>query len=108
MTRTRGIPKSGRTWKSPQSKRELPPCLRTSWRKKIEKRSALKALKAKEQMLKEESARKREEHKKRIEDRKRRREQNELKNSSYQLITDPRKLKKVTKRQLKNKVVIRK
>uniref|UniRef100_L7M2E0 Coiled-coil domain-containing protein 86 n=1 Tax=Rhipicephalus pulchellus TaxID=72859 RepID=L7M2E0_RHIPC len=100
----RGIPKSGRVWKSEKKRfssmvKDRP--LKTSWKFKMEQRAERKALLALDREIKEEKKRKIEEKKKRREENLRRREENAKKSEVVQVIKNTAKIKRMSKKQLR-------
>ncbi|XP_065291684.1 coiled-coil domain-containing protein 86-like isoform X1 [Dermacentor albipictus] len=101
----RGVPKSGRVWKSEKKRfssmvKDRP--LKTSWKFKMEQRAERKALLALDRELKEEKKRKIEEKKKRREENLRRREENAKKAEVVQVIKNTAKIKRMSKKQLRH------
>ncbi|KAH7955799.1 coiled-coil domain-containing protein 86 [Rhipicephalus sanguineus] len=100
----RGVPKSGRVWKSEKKRfssmvKDRP--LKTSWKFKMEQRAERKALLALDREIKEEKKRKIEEKKKRREENLRRREENAKKSEVVQVIKNTAKIKRMSKKQLR-------
>ncbi|KAL5477958.1 hypothetical protein EMCRGX_G024824 [Ephydatia muelleri] len=100
----RGIPKSGRFWRTPgtrsNSKIALK-SLKTPWSKRQKEREEKKILKLYQQQLKEAKQKEKEEKKRRIEEHKARREENKKKAEIVQKITNSKKLKRLSKKQFK-------
>ncbi|KAH7960645.1 hypothetical protein HPB49_022004 [Dermacentor silvarum] len=101
----RGVPKSGRVWKSEKKRfssmmKDRP--LKTSWKFKMEQRAERKALVALDREIKEEKKRKIEEKKKRREENLRRREENAKKAEIVQVIKNTAKIKRMSKKQLRH------
>ena len=102
------MPASGRWWKPKQSQRfsmtkikAQKKTLSTSWKRKMEQRKLKKQMKEYERSLIEKKIQKREEQKQERLDWQKRRAENEMKSSSVQVIKDPNKLKKMSKKQLR-------
>ncbi|XP_037282276.1 coiled-coil domain-containing protein 86 [Rhipicephalus microplus] len=100
----RGVPKSGRVWKSEKKRfssmvKDRP--LKTSWKFKMEQRAERKALLALDREIKEEKKRKIEEKKRRREENLRRREENAKKSEVVQIIKNTAKIKRMSKKQLR-------
>uniref|UniRef100_A0A224Z818 Coiled-coil domain-containing protein 86 n=1 Tax=Rhipicephalus zambeziensis TaxID=60191 RepID=A0A224Z818_9ACAR len=100
----KGVPKSGRVWKSQKKRfssmvKDRP--LKTSWKFKMEQRAERKALLALDREIKEEKKRKIEEKKKRREENLRRREENAKKSEVVQVIKNTAKIKRMSKKQLR-------
>uniref|UniRef100_A0A1E1XS83 Coiled-coil domain-containing protein 86 n=1 Tax=Amblyomma sculptum TaxID=1581419 RepID=A0A1E1XS83_AMBSC len=100
----KGIPKSGRVWKSEKKrfssmKKDRP--LKTSWKVKMEQRAERKALLALDRQLKEEKKRLIEEKKQRRAENLRRREENAKKAEIVQVIKNTAKIKRMSKKQLR-------
>mmetsp|Transcript_3246 Transcript_3246/g.9428 ORF Transcript_3246/g.9428 Transcript_3246/m.9428 type:complete len:150 (-) Transcript_3246:1124-1573(-) len=104
----RGKPASGRSWKKPQKARSSSMVtkanagLRSSWDKKMAKRRQAQEVRELQRALREEKRREIEEQKQQRLERARVREENTMKNTTYHLITDDTKLKKMNKKQLKS------
>ncbi|XP_064461222.1 coiled-coil domain-containing protein 86-like [Ornithodoros turicata] len=101
----RGLPKSGRPWKTPKTRfssmQKVKP-LRTSWKVKMQQRAERKALL--EFSHEVEAARKKEleEKRKKSEEKRRRREENSRKAEIVQVLRNTSKIKKLSKKQLRN------
>lgn len=101
----KGKPKSGRVWKDSNKKRfshmvnDRP--LRSSWNVKMRERQETKLVKSLSQQLKDEKRHEREEKKRRREENLRRRLENERKAEIVQVIRNPAKLKRASKKQLR-------
>ncbi|ELR20143.1 Coiledcoil domain containing protein [Acanthamoeba castellanii str. Neff] len=101
----KGVPKSGRVWKSTNNKRSssllVGKAYNKTWEAKSQEREKLKVLKAKERALKEDTQQKKEQEKKEAAERRKRKEENLKKSTVVQKITDTRKLKKMKRSQFK-------
>jgi len=75
--------------------------MKVSWERKVKEKQKQDAIKAEERLFKERIKQEQEEKKKIREQRKRLREENELKSSTFQVITNTQKIKKMNKKQLK-------
>ena len=103
------LPASGRWWKPKQSERfsmgkikAQKKTLSTSWKRKMEQKKLKKQMKEYERSLIEAKRERREEQKQERLDRQKRRAENEMKSATVQVIRDPNKLKKMSKKQLRN------
>eukprot|EP01102_Stenamoeba_stenopodia_P011315 TRINITY_DN3461_c0_g1_i2.p1 TRINITY_DN3461_c0_g1~~TRINITY_DN3461_c0_g1_i2.p1 ORF type:complete len:135 (+),score=41.40 TRINITY_DN3461_c0_g1_i2:108-512(+) len=100
----RGKSVSGRTWKKTtkraSSQINVKP-LRSSWQKKVSEKERLKQVKLHENLLKEAVRQQKEEERARMEERRKRKEENEKKSSVVQVIRDTKKIKRMSRKQLK-------
>eukprot|EP01125_Pyxidicula_operculata_P008137 TRINITY_DN2756_c0_g1_i1.p1 TRINITY_DN2756_c0_g1~~TRINITY_DN2756_c0_g1_i1.p1 ORF type:complete len:135 (+),score=46.66 TRINITY_DN2756_c0_g1_i1:37-441(+) len=101
----RGRPKSGRSWKQPDQRAssvvDVKP-LRTAWDIRQEQREKQKKRKEFMDQIKKEQDEDKERRNKARKEKKKRREENIIKSSSYQIINDTSKVKKMSKKQRKN------
>uniref|UniRef100_A0A5S6QXA3 Coiled-coil domain-containing protein 86 n=1 Tax=Trichuris muris TaxID=70415 RepID=A0A5S6QXA3_TRIMR len=97
----RGVPKSGRTWKTCQSKATKHKAVRSSWRKKISVRDATAKVKEMERRILDDRAKMIEEKKRKLKEREERRLANERKAEVVQVIKNSAKLKRMKKKQLR-------
>ncbi|CAM1329227.1 CCDC86 (predicted) [Pycnogonum litorale] len=99
-----GVPKSGRVWKS-QKKRSSSMInvnpLRVSWNEKMKKRQEHKMVKIMETELKDAKNKEKMERRLRQEENKKRKIENSRKSEIVQVIKDPRKIKRMKKKQLR-------
>ncbi|XP_077995870.1 coiled-coil domain-containing protein 86-like isoform X2 [Glandiceps talaboti] len=101
----KGRPKSGRKWKTEQTKRfsdlrkDKP--LRTSWQKKMQQKAEKKSVKKYEQELKEAREKELEIKKKRRAEKIRKKLENERKSEIVQVIKNPAKIKRMKRKQLR-------
>ncbi|XP_070571591.1 coiled-coil domain-containing protein 86-like [Ptychodera flava] len=102
----KGRPKSGRKWKTEQTKRfsdmKQDKPFRTSWQKKMRDRAEKKAVKKYEQELKEQRQKKEEIKRKKRAEKKRKKFENERKAEIVQVIKNPAKIKRMKKKQLRS------
>ncbi|KAM7459234.1 hypothetical protein BLSTO_00020 [Blastocystis sp. subtype 1] len=102
-----GLAKSGRVWKENQKQKSSLYAsdganpLRTSWELKQEKRMKEKRMKELERSITEARIETKRAKRKAIEERNERRAQNEMKSAKVQVISDANKLKRMSKKQLK-------
>ncbi|KAK8800717.1 hypothetical protein WA158_000042 [Blastocystis sp. Blastoise] len=103
----KGAPKGGRTWKDPaiqkftSMKYEGNPQLKTTWDMKKQQRDAKRRMKDLENQIIEDRKEQKREHKKKIEEHAKRRAQNELRSAKIQVLSDPTKIKAMSKKQLR-------
>ncbi|XP_044154030.1 coiled-coil domain-containing protein 86 [Bufo gargarizans] len=100
-----GKPKSGRVWKENKKRfsnmvKDRP--LHTSWEVKMKQRQEKKVVQSLAQQIKDEKQREKEEKKRRREENLRRRLENERKAEVVQVIRNPAKLKRASKKQLRS------
>ena len=100
-----GKPKSGRVWKIKQTHKncgmvDVKP-LKSSWTEKTEKRNREKALRRKVLEIRAVHDDDRKELKRKTEQKRKQREENRRKSEVTQIITNPAKLKKMSKKQIK-------
>lgn len=96
---------SGRAWKGErarQSQSTIVKHLKTSYEEKMEQKRRHKEMKDIEKSLKEREERAIEDKKRRRAENIRRRAENEKKGEVYQVISNPNKIKRLTKKQMKN------
>jgi len=104
----RGKPKSGRSWKAPErrtSSRNVSKGLNTKWEEKMEKRKQEKARKEILDSMKKQQEEDRQKERERIRNRRRQREENTIKSSTYQVIKNTSKLKKMSKKQRRRTII---
>ncbi|XP_046386181.1 coiled-coil domain-containing protein 86 [Ischnura elegans] len=100
----RGLPKSGKFWKSNRKKASSmvkTRGLRSSWEKKEKLRQDLKRVKEKSRALKQEKIDEKEAKKERRRENLRRQEENRKKSEVVQVIKNPNKMKRMKKKQLR-------
>jgi hypothetical protein len=101
----RGIPKSGRKWKSVESSRfsslKSDKAFRSSWAKKELIRQELNQLKSKAKEIKDERQRKFDEKKQQRVEREQRRKENERKAEIVQVVKNVHKLKRMKKKMIR-------
>mmetsp|Transcript_19383 Transcript_19383/g.64990 ORF Transcript_19383/g.64990 Transcript_19383/m.64990 type:complete len:127 (-) Transcript_19383:303-683(-) len=97
-----------RSWKSASTERasalNRSAALHTSWAQKTEERAKRRQVQLQQRALNEEIAKEKRMERARIEEKRRRREENRLKSGKLQVIKDPKKIKKMSKKQLRNVV----
>merc|ERR1712168_193956 len=107
----RGKPKSGRNWKSINNQRystfATDKILQTSWTDKMKLKNEKKYVKEMENELKEKILQEKEAKKQRRRDNIKKREENEKKSQILQTVTNPAKLKRLKKKQMKKRMVIK-
>ncbi|XP_065831263.1 coiled-coil domain-containing protein 86-like [Oscarella lobularis] len=74
---------------------------RSRWKQRMKQKEDRKAVQEYERTLKEEAARQKEEKRKRIEEKQKKKEENERKSEVVQVIRNPAKLKRLSKKQWK-------
>lgn len=106
----RGVPKSGRVWKATRPDKTrvslmnatpLSKPLRTTYEGRMASKAARQAVLTAEKELQDERRAKKEAERKRIEENKKRREENARKSEVTQVIKDTRKIKKMSRKQLR-------
>ncbi|KAL6062575.1 Coiled-coil domain containing 86 [Balamuthia mandrillaris] len=103
-----GKPASGRVWKLRHNKvqraslRALPPTLKTTWEEKQQKRQEQKERKERELRLLQELEEKKKAERQRAIQKKKQKLENERKSSQVQVIRNTAKLKRMSKKQLRN------
>nr|CAB3228745.1 coiled-coil domain-containing protein 86-like [Phallusia mammillata] len=101
----KGIPKSGRWWKSKNTSRfsSLPKDkpLRSSWHKKSIQRAEKLSLKQYQQKVTEARRQEKIEHRQRVEAHRKRKEENQRKSEIVQVIKNTAKIKRMKKKQLR-------
>lgn len=96
---------SGRTWKGERKRHSqsvIMKHMKQDYKQKMEQKRKFKEMKELERSLKEREEREIEEKKRRRAENIRRREENEKKGEVYQVISNPNKIKRLTKKQMKN------
>ena len=104
----RGPNKSGRSWKSVRKEKAsmtvlkpLKATLGSSWKKKIEEKLQRKQTRELQEELIQKKKQKIEEEKRKSAERAKRKAENELKNAKIQVMSHPEKIKKLSKKQLR-------
>jgi rRNA-processing protein CGR1 len=105
LPKTHGRPKSGKLWRVAHeraSNRIKVPQLRTSFNERMLARQRLEQLKQKQREIEEIARKARREEARRARQRREAKEANERKSAVVQVIKDTRKIKKMTRKQLRN------
>ncbi|XP_076802796.1 coiled-coil domain-containing protein 86-like [Clavelina lepadiformis] len=101
----RGVPKSGRRWKVVRPARfssmQKDKPLRSTWQKKMQKKAAAKSVKQYESELTETRRQEKIEYRKRVEAHRKTKEENQKKSEIVEVITNPAKIKRMKKKQLR-------